>query len=154
MVLRQDETPQLGPEVPGGSRRKRRHHGVPVERQPALATVADHPRADLQILHHIDLVALEARAGRNRRPDDPILDRRNRRWLAPTAPALAIGLQRRRRTCLLHAAGLARLDLGPALQALQSRNLLALLAQLLFERGNFFQQIANPSLQFGWRETI
>src|SRR5712691_8521792 len=125
MVLRENEAPQLGPEMSRGPDRKRRHDRSPVRRQPALAPIADHPRPDLQILHHIDLVALEARAGRNRRPDQAILDRDNPRLLAPTAPASA-DLRQLPRTRLLHAARLARLDhrsaFNPFSRTISSRN--------------------------------
>ena len=45
-------------------RGQRRHDGLARRRQPALATVAYHPRGDHQVLHLIRLVALELRSFR------------------------------------------------------------------------------------------
>jgi hypothetical protein len=60
-----------------------------------------------------------------------------------TSPSL-VTLRRLQRGPSLHAAGL---DVGPALQALQPRDLLALLGDYTLEVGNLTQQLHNEMLQ-------
>ena len=75
-----------------------------------------------QVLHHIVLVALEARAVRNVDFDDALLVDGQPRKLAATATALALPSPGPRISGLVHAGGL---DLGRSLQTLQARDLLA-----------------------------
>jgi hypothetical protein len=121
VVLGQYEPAQRRPEVADDPSRHRRRDGPAVGGQPALAAQADHVRAQHQVLDEEVLVTLEARAGRDlRRRDDPLLvdgEPPDLAALGTAAPALPgrLGLGR-----LFHA---ARLHLGPALQALERRDL-------------------------------
>ena len=85
VILHQHEAAQLRPEMAADAAGQRRHDGLAGRRQPALATVAHHPRGQHQILHLVRLVALELRARRTRHPQHLGLRRDPRRHLAAAA---------------------------------------------------------------------
>ena len=130
VILGQHEAPQLRPEVTADPRRQRRHHHPAIASQPALAPVAHHMAAQHQVLNHVVLVALEARALWNLGRDDPVLVDGQPRKRAATAAALALAARRLGR--LVHA---RRLDRRRPLQTLQARDLLAQRRVLLPQTG-------------------
>ncbi|EDP60995.1 hypothetical protein BAL199_00660 [alpha proteobacterium BAL199] len=152
VVLRQHEAPQLRPEMAVDPARQRCHHGQAIGRHPALAAEPGRRRADNQILNDERLVALEARARRNRSLHHPILDHDTRQLLGAATTALAAPT-RRRLGCarLLHA---ARLQLRTCRQPLQSRDLIALLGDCLLQLRHLAQKPLHQSLQLGVRQTI
>ena len=89
MILHQHETAQVGAEVALGPIRQRRDDRLAVWCDPTLAEVADRMDRQHKLLDLIGLVALEARSGRHRSLDDPILDDNTRPDLA-TARALSL----------------------------------------------------------------
>ncbi len=144
VILGQHVAAQLGPEVTGDPRRQRRHDRLALGRQPALAPEPNHVRAQDQVLHHVILVALEARTGRDPCPDHPLLVDHKPLELA-TAPARLAPLARAAaRTRLLHAAGL---ELGPALEPLETRDLLAQGRVLHLQARDLLQQLEHQPLE-------
>src|SRR6476646_4583830 len=115
---------RFGAAMPGDPGRQRRDHGLPVRREPALATIADHVGANDHVLDQEILIALEARAGRHRDLHDPILVHAQIGSAAPAAAPLAPTLLRRRVPARLLPP--ARLDrwgpLRPLRRASSSRN--------------------------------
>src|SRR6185369_10871976 len=85
MILGQHKAAQLRPEVAITPARQRRHDQLPVWRQPALPAIADAAGPQHQVLDQEVCVALEARAGRHRSREDPILDGHARRHRAAAA---------------------------------------------------------------------
>src|SRR3954452_13096115 len=85
MVLGEHKAAQLRPEVAITPARQRRHDQLPVRGQPALPAVADAASPQHQVLNDEIRVALEARAGRHRSREDPILDGYARRHRATAA---------------------------------------------------------------------
>src|SRR3954467_11074442 len=112
MALRQHKASQIRAEMSADAGRQRRHHRAPVGGQPALAAIADYPRPDLQLLHHIILVAFEAATYRHRDRDHRRFDR-NSGLVAPPASARMGGLGHER---LFHAAWLAGLEMLASVQ--------------------------------------
>jgi hypothetical protein len=103
-----------------------------------------------KLLHLIGLVALEARSGRGRGLDDPILDADAGTDLATSAaPALHTG------SCrfggVVHTAGF---DVRAALQSLQPRDLLTQPGNSSLEFGHFAQQPGNQVLQLGGCQNV
>ena len=146
MVLGEHEAFEFRSEVAGDASRQRRHDGLAGRRQPALAPIEHGVRLHDQVLDHELLVALETGASRNvLRPDDLALGDGELRSLGPAPPDLALAFGRRpglRR--LLHA---ARRDLGPALQALQPRDLVTQLGILCLQSGIVLQNLHEQRLQ-------
>jgi hypothetical protein len=145
VVLGQHKAAQLGPEVAGDAGRHRRGDGPAVGGEPALAAEAHHVRAEHEVLDQEGLVALKARAGGDvRRRDDPLLVDGQPRALA----ALGIAAPARPGRCgfgaLLHAAGL---HLGPALHALEGRDLRPQLGDHPPQGGVLGQQPLDQRLQ-------
>src|SRR5271168_5280241 len=103
--------------------RQRGHDPTPVGRQPAFTPIAHRMRAKHQILHYEAFITLEPRTRRDRGLDDLLLVNDPLGRLAAAATRRALELRTAR---LLHAARLAGLDVRPALQALEPRDLLAL----------------------------
>ena len=101
-------------------------------------------RAHDQLLHHVILVALEARADRNRRRDHPLLVDHKPVELATALALLAPPAGGPALARLFHAAGL---ELGPTLEALQARDLLAQGGVLDAQRGYLLQQLENQPLE-------
>ena len=134
VILGQHETPQLRPEVTADPRRQRRHHHPAIWGQPALAPVAHHMGTQDQVLNHVVLVTLEARAVRDLGLDDSILVDGQPRKLAATALALAV--RRLRIGALVHA---GRLDRRRPLQSLQARDLFAQRRVLFPQTSGLFQ---------------
>src|SRR5205823_11888102 len=118
--------------MPADARRQRRDHRASVRRHPAFAAIADRMRAQHQVLPHEFLVTLEARAGRDRDLDEPILGDDSLRGLVATTTALAFIGRRSRLGRLLHSAR-RRPDLRAALQSFQAGDFLALLTYRAFE---------------------
>src|SRR3954451_23795931 len=85
MILGQHKAAQLRPAVAINPARQRRHDQLPVWRQPALPAIADAAGPQHQVLNEEICVALEARAGRHRSREDPILDGHARRHRAAAA---------------------------------------------------------------------
>src|SRR5260370_32755834 len=108
-------------------------------------------RTQHQVWHHEALIALEPRPRRNRGLDDPLLMDDPFGGLVAATTGWAPRLSTAR---LLHPARLARLDVRTALQALQPRDLLALLAHRPAEIRNTRKQLRHQSLQLGERQTI
>ena len=147
MILREHEAFELGPEVSVDPGRQRRDDGRAVWQLPALAPVEHGQRLHDEVLDEKLLVALEAGAlGDVRALDDfGLTDRELGSLCAATtdlARALALGPGR-----LVHAAGLARLDLRPALQALEPHVLVAQLGVLCLQSGNVLQNLHEQRLQ-------
>lgn len=141
----------MAPEMAVDAGRQRRRHRPPVRRQPTLPAIADHLRAQHQVLHDETRMALAARARRHRHRDDPLLVDDQLRRLAAAAPLPALGRRRLRLARLLHA---ARLDRRPALQPLQPRDLIALLAHRPPQCRHRRQQPGDQRFQLGVRQTI
>jgi hypothetical protein len=146
MVLGEHEAFELGPEVAGDASRQRRHDRLAGRHQPALAPIEHCRRLHDQVLDGELLVALEAGAGRNVLGlDDLGLGDGQPAALGPAPADLALalgcgpGLRR-----LLHA---ARHDLGPALQALQPRNLVTQLGILCLQPSIVLQNLHQQRLQ-------
>ncbi len=150
VVLRQHEAAQLRPDVARHTSRQWRDYRPPIRGDPALAAIADDPDPQHNVLHHEILVAFEARAFRNLRLEDLLfnVDPRCRLASATAAAALSTGF---RRSAVLHA---ARLDMWPALQSLQPRNLLTQLRYHAFLPGVLLKQPQHQLLQLGRRQTI
>jgi hypothetical protein len=144
VVLEQHEAAQLRPEMADDARRQRRDDGLPVGGQPALAAEADDLRAQHQILDQDVLVALEAGAGGDVGREDALLGDGQPVGLA-AADAAGPRLARRLGLgALLHA---ARLQLGPALHALELGDLRPQLGDRLLERGILRQQPLGQGFQ-------
>ena len=126
---------------------QRRHDRLAVRRQPALSSVAHHPRGQLQLLHLVRLIAFELRTRRMRHPQhlglgcDP--------W-CHFAAAVAFGslAAALRFASLLHA---ARLDRRAALQTLQPGDLIALRRHDLLQLRVLAKQVHHLSFQQGAR---
>src|SRR3974377_554819 len=138
MVLHQHKAAQVGAEVTRGPRGQRRDDRLAIWRYPAFAPVADRMHRQHKLLDQIGLVALEARPRRGSDLQHPILD-------TPAPPdgaaraslPLPAGLSWL--SGLVHAAWL---DVRPALQSLQPRDLLALLGNGPFQFGTLLEQTA------------
>ena len=101
-----------------------RHQHASAGHQPSLATVADDPGVQHQILHDIIVIPFEARTCWNPHGgDELLLDTNTWRQFAASTPLRTFATRWCRRR-LLHA---TRLDVGTALQPLQPRDLLTLL---------------------------
>ncbi len=151
MVLRQHEAAQFRPEMAGHPRRQCRGDPLPVRRHPAFAPQPQHMRAQHQVLHHEVLVALEARAGRDRDLDHTVLmDGTPRRLVAATAarPGWCGG---RPLGSLLHA---ARLDLGTALEAFQTGDLTIPRRHLPLQIAHTTEQLDHQSFQLRRRQIV
>src|SRR5829696_10297496 len=85
MILGQHKAAQLRPEVTIDPTRQRRYDQVPVRCQPALPAITGAAGPQHQVLNEEIRVALEARAGRHRSREDPILDGYARRHRAAAA---------------------------------------------------------------------
>ena len=105
-------------------------------------------RAQHEVLDDEILVALEARAGGDVRLDDPLLMEGEPIGLAPAA-ASPVLLARLGSAALLHAAGL---HLGPALHALERRNLRPQLGDRPPQRGVLGQQPLGQGLELAARQ--
>ncbi|ASY73900.1 hypothetical protein SF83666_a43120 (plasmid) [Sinorhizobium fredii CCBAU 83666] len=152
---RQHEAAQFRPEMAVDAVRQRRHDAAAVGRQPTLAPEPDRRRLDDQVLDDEVLVALEAGARRNLGLHDPILDRHSRQVRLAAATSLAAGVRCRiSRARLLHAARPVGLDVRPALQTLQPRDLLALLANRLLQRRHLAKQFQHQLPELGVRQII
>ncbi len=147
VVEGQHETAQLGPEVARDPRRQRRDKRRPRRHHPALPVVAHSVRAHQQILDHIGLGALEARTRRGFDREPPLfVDQEPRSLLAAArllAPVLGLAPRGRR---LVHAAGF---DLGPSLEPLEARDLLAQARNLGLQRRDLLQSPENQPLEVG-----
>src|SRR5947209_17171842 len=147
MVLQQNESYQLRPEMASDALRQRRHHRAAIRPHPAFPAVADHLRAQHQILDDEGVVSFEPRARRHVHPEHLALDADPRYGLAAsTMLAMARRLRRRR---IDHAAWL---DIGTAFQTLQSRDLLALLRHNTLQLGNLAKQFDDQGFEFGPRK--
>ena len=149
MVLGQHEAAQFGPEMARHPRRQRGCNALPVRRHPAFPPQSQHMRAQHQILHHEVLVALEARAGRGCSLDHALLVDGATRGLVAAAAARPRCWEGRGLGCLLHA---ARLDVGPALEALQTRDLGVARRHLPLQIAHTTQQIDDQSFQLCRRQ--
>src|SRR5271165_5974584 len=128
---------------------QRREDRPSIGRDPALALVAGRANGNDEVLNQERLVALEPRAGRYRGRDHLIFNGHPRRDLATATPLqklLALAWVR----ALVHA---TRPDLRAALQTFQTRDLLALLAVLLFQRGDFDKQFNHQSFKLRTAQT-
>lgn len=147
MVLGQHEAPQLRAEVAADAGRHWGGDGPSIRRQPALAPVADHERAEHQILHHEVFAAFEARAARRCRLDHPIrVNDPPRRLLAAALAAFAspggrLGLGR-----ILHPAWF---DGRTARHILQARDLVTLDRDRALQRRHLPQQGDHQLPQLG-----
>jgi hypothetical protein len=155
MILAEHETAQLGAEMASDAGRHFGHQLAPVRRQPTFAPIAHHVPAKHQFLHDVVLITLEYRARRQTWDlDDPVFVDRAMRRLGAAASARQGG-GRLGTVRLLHPGGLARrLDIGPALQALQPRYLLALLGDGLAQSRNLAQQLLDESFELVARQRI
>ena len=145
MILGEHEAFQLGSEMAGDPCGQRRQHGPAVGQFPALPAIECGARFDDDILDDKILEDFEAGAGRNGLGlDDLGLGDDELRALgpAPTDFALALASKLRR---FLHA---TRLQLWPAVQALQPRNLVAQLRVLCLEPGIILEHLHDQRLQF------
>ena len=147
VVLEQHEPTQLRPEMAGDAGRHRGDYRPPVRSQPALAAEADHVRPQHEVLDQEVLVALEARAGRDIRPDDPVLVDDEPPDLASLGAAAL--LRRLRPGGLVHATGL---ELGPALDAFERRDLRPQLGDRLSQRGVLGQRPLGKGLKLAARQ--
>ena len=145
VILHQHEAAQFRPEMAADARGQRRDDGFTRRRQPALATVAYHPRGEHQVLHLIRLIALELRALRSRHPKHLRLHGDPRGHLA-TAVAVAPLAMRLRPGGVFHA---ARLDHRPALEPLEASNLIALRRDRPLQLSYLAQQFHHQSFQLG-----
>jgi len=144
VVLQQHEATQLRPEMAGDALRQRRHHRAAVRPHPAFPAVADHLRAQHQILDDESVVSFEPRAGWHLHTQHTALDADPRYGLAAsTMLAMARRLWRRG---IVHA---ARLEVRAAFQTLQSRNLVPLLRHNTLQLGNLAEQLDDQSFELG-----
>src|SRR4051794_17138932 len=150
MALRQHKASQIRAEMSADAGRQRRYHRAPVGGQPALAAIAEHPRPDLQLLHHIILVAFETGTGRHRDRDHLLFDR-NSGLVAPPASAR---MGRLGQTRLFHAARFAGLEPRSSFQPLQPGNLGALIVDHPLQLGDVAHQADDQRLQLGWRQIV
>ena len=115
---------------------------VPLRCHPAFAAIADRVGTQHQVLDQEVLVSLETRPDRRRYLQYLFLDPHPRRRLATS---LALATSRRfRRGCFVHP---ARFDVRAAFQALQPRDLLALLGDDPFEIRHLGQKLHHKLLQ-------
>ena len=84
VILHQHEATQLWPKMTANAAGQRRHDRLALRRQPALASIAHHPRGQHQVLHLVGLVTLELRTRRMRHPQHLGLGHDPRRHLAAT----------------------------------------------------------------------
>ena len=147
VVLHQHEAAQLRPEVPPDIRRQGRDHRPTIRGHPTLAPIADHPHTQLEILHHEILIPFEARALRNLRLEDLLLNLDPRHDLAAPA-ATAPSTAWLRRGAVLHPTGF---DRWSALQPFQARDLLAQLSILAPQLSVLLQQLQQQPLQLDRR---
>src|SRR4051794_14660802 len=144
MVVHQHEAAQFGTKMAIDPRRQRGQDGASIRRDPTLALIAGGTGRNYQILHQKRLVAPEARAFGDRRGFHyPVFDADPRRHLAPATRRHLEGRLRRLRA-LVHA---ARFERGAALQAFQTGDLFALLADHLFQVGDFAKQFDHQSFE-------
>src|SRR5450631_1668177 len=129
--------------------RQRRHDRLALRRQPALASVAYHPRGQHQVLNLVRLITFELRTRRMRHPQHLGLGHDPQRHLAAAATFEPFAA-RLRLTPLLHA---ARLDGGTALQPLQPSDLIALPRHEPFQIRHLGQQFHHQSVQLGTWQT-
>ena len=143
MVLGQHKAAQLRPEVAINPARQRRHDQLSVRGQPALPAVADAASPQHQVLNDEIRVALEARAGRHRSREDPILNG----YARPHRATTALGRTGRLRLAgLLHPTWFER---WPTLQPFEPRDLRALGRHRLLQRRHLAQQLDDKRLQLG-----
>ena len=90
VVLHQHEAAQFRAKMAGYPGRQRGNHGGALRCHPALAAVADHLRAQHQLLHHEGLITFEPRAGWHRRFDHLLLDPHPRRQFAAATPLVPL----------------------------------------------------------------
>ena len=148
VMLHQHEPAQLRAEMAADAAGQRRHDRLTLRRQPALASIAHHPRREYQILHLIRLVAFELRTLRRRYPKHLGLGCDPRRHLATAAAFCPLGLGLRLGR-LLHAAGL---DGRAALQTFQPGDLVALRRNEPLQISHLAQQFYQQSFQLGTRQ--
>ncbi len=129
---------------------QRRDQRPSIRRQPALAAIASDLDPQHEVLHHEILVALETRAGRHLRLEDPLLHADPWRRLAATTPPGSLA-RRLGRGPLLHP---ARLDPWAVLQSLQPRDLRAQLCDYALLLRILVQQRQHQLLQLGQRQAI
>src|ERR1700733_1062941 len=110
---------------------------------PAFAPITGRARRNHEVLHQKGLIALEARSCRNGDLHHLLFDADPGRHLAPEPPLLLFDGPGRLGP-LVHA---ARFDRGTALQTFQTRDLFALLANDLFQGGNFAKQFNQQSFK-------
>jgi hypothetical protein len=108
-----------------------------VRGQPTLATETDDVRAQHQILDHEVFIALEARAGGDVGRNDLLLADGEPLGLAAPGPTAPVPPVRLGLGALLHAAGL---ELGPALDAFERRDLRPQFGDRLLQRRVLRQQ--------------
>ena len=147
VILRQNETGEAGAEMAGDAAGQFRHNGPAIRRQPSLPAVKHRPGAQDQVLNDVILVALEFRAFGNivRFEDFGVAD--DELVVLGTAAAgllPAILFARAGPGLFLHARGL---DVRPAIQALQPRNLFAQCCVFALEPGDFLQGLYQQCLQ-------
>ena len=152
VVLGQHVAAQRRPEMAVHPARQRRQHGAAVGRDPALAPEADDTRANQQVPHHICLVALEPRTGRNLGLQHVLFMDGEPRRLAAVGAALASATPWRLRLArVLHAAGP---QFRPALQALEPGDLVAQHGNLSAQRGIRLENLDHQPLEVVDRKNI
>src|SRR3954447_10289476 len=149
MVLQQHEAAQFRPEVAGNPGRHRREHGQALGGHPAFAADAHDVRPHHKILDDEVLIALEARAGRNRGRDDALFVDDQPRGLALLRPMLSDAAHRLGLGLLLHA---ARLDRRTRRHALQPGDLRAQFSHRPLQRGVLRQQALGQGLKVATRQ--
>lgn len=150
VMQHQHEAAQFRAEMAHHPRRQRREDRSPLRCHPPLPPVADRPRLQNQILNQKALIPLEPRARRCIRRDDPLLDADPGREFAPTFAEPPL-----RRGPALHPARPARrLDVGRALQPLQTRHLLTQRRNLTLLFRVLRQQLNHQMLQLTRRQII
>ncbi len=113
----------------------------------ALPTIANDPGADLQILGHILVTALEAGTRRSALPSAPPSATMRRAAACPRTRA-------RSAVPRLHATRRARQELRPPFQSLLPRDLVALRCDHPLQFRHFLQQTNYQSLQLGRGQSI
>ena len=151
VVLRQHEASQFRPEMAHRAHRQRRDDALPIRRQPAFPPQPKNMRPQHQVLHHEALVALEARARRNRGRDHPVLVDGPPRRLVAAAAARSGCRVGWRLVARLHP---ARPDVRPALQTLQPGDLCIPRRQLALEVAHPPEQLQQQGLQLRRRQAI
>jgi hypothetical protein len=155
MMLAEHEAAQLGAEMASDAGRHFRHQLAPVRRQPTFPPIAHNVLAKHQFLHDVVLITLEYRARRQTWDlEDPVFVDHAMSRLGAAASARQAG-GRLGTVRLLHPGGLARrLDIGPALQSLQPRNLLTLLDNGLAQSRNPLEQFLDQGFELIARQRI